>query len=89
MHSFCSELDKFLKNGLFSPLLNFHHYPIYHSCQRRAKVLPMFASITTTIKMIVKINGMHRYVYVFEALKPFICSDPEKQVLFKNIEKIS
>lgn len=89
MHSFCSELDKFLKNGLFSPLLNFHRYPIYHSCQRRAKVLPMFASTTTIIKMIVKINGMHGYVYVFEALKPFICSDPEKQVLFKNMEKIS
>lgn len=47
----------------------------------------MFASITTIIKIIVKINGMHRYVYVLEALKTFICSDPEKQVLFKNMEK--
>lgn len=39
------------------------------------------------IKMIVKINGMHGYVYVFEALKTFTCSDPEKQVLFKDMEK--
>lgn len=37
--------------------------------------------------MIVKINGMHGYVYVFEALKTFTCSDPEKQVLFKDMEK--
>lgn len=47
----------------------------------------MFASVTTMIKMIVKINGMHGYVYVSEALKTFICSDPEKQVLFKDMEK--
>lgn len=88
MHSFCSKLDKFLKNGLFSPLPNFHHYPIYHSCQQRAKVLPMFASIKI-IKKIVEINRMHGYVYVFEARKPFICSDLRSKSYSKIWKKIS